>query len=320
MSAADRRITVGVAGLGQMGHAMSHRLLDSGFTVVVWNRTAAKAEDLMERGAQLAKSPCELAVLADVILVSLADDHAVSEVLFGEEGMAWAESVSEVVIFEMSTTSPSAIRSAQLRIGEGPLRIVDTSVLGSPFHARSGELRVFVGAENIPKDTEEVLSSIGGETTLMGFTGAAKIVKLLLNLTLGTQLAAMAEAAVLGEKLGLDRDLVFDALGRGGYTSPAMVFRCELMKKRRYTPAAFQLSLMSKDLLLACKEAHRAGVRMPMAASASKLLQHSVADGLGAQDAAAVLTHAEAANGLFTLKEGGASFGEGVSRSEVEGR
>src|SRR5262249_17797157 len=121
-----------------------------------------------------------------------------------------------------------------------------------------------------------------------GAAGSACALKLAFNLVLGSQVAALAEAAWLVEGAGLDRDAFLTAIAASGFASPVLAFRAELMRGRRYEPAAFRATLMEKDLRLALAEAAAHGISLPVTAQAAAQFAATVAAGGGDQDAAAV--------------------------------
>jgi len=130
-------------GLGAMGTPMATRLVDAGHDVTVWNRTAARADPLVERGARRAGSPAEAARGAEGAFTMLADAAAVEDVLFGPAGVAEAIEPGSTVV-EMSTIGPDAVRSIAARLPSG-VDMLDAPVLGSIREATEGALKVFVG-------------------------------------------------------------------------------------------------------------------------------------------------------------------------------
>jgi 3-hydroxyisobutyrate dehydrogenase len=136
-----RQQPASVIGLGAMGAAMSARLLDRGFKVWVWNRTAARCDALAAQGAVAASSPAEVAAAARTVLVSVADEQAVEDVLFGSAGAVAALRPGGVVI-ETSTTSTEFARTLGSRLQAAGHQLLEARLLGNAQHARQGELRV----------------------------------------------------------------------------------------------------------------------------------------------------------------------------------
>ncbi|WP_233157531.1 MULTISPECIES: NAD(P)-dependent oxidoreductase [Amycolatopsis] len=273
-------------GLGGMGSGMARALLASGLAVTAYNRSADRAAPLVEAGAALAPSAAEAVAGAQVVLLSLADENAVDQVLFGElDGRLNAGAV----VVDTSTVSPAFAREAAKRLAESGVRRVEACVIGNPEMAAAGRLRVFAaGAESDVDLVRPVLGAIGQEVRFVGGTGSASVLKLALNLMLGVQLLGLAEAVVFAEATGLDRDLLLDAFEGSGWRSPVLSFRAGFMRRREYRPAMFRAALMRKDLDLAHREALEHGADLPMSRCALDRFAAVLAAGRGDDDAAIV--------------------------------
>jgi len=284
---------VGVIGLGSMGTGMAARLLDRGYRVTAWNRTAARAQALATRGAVPAPSPASAAAHSEFVLISVADQDAVSEVVFGQDGVLGALRPGTVVI-DTSTVSPEFARSLTGRLTGAGHQALEARLLGNAQHALSGELRVMAGGE---QDTFErarpLLAALGKEVSYLGGSGTAATMKLVLNMLMGVEMQALAEAIVLGEEAGLSRQAVIQTIAASGFSSPVMRFKCGVMGRRAFSPADFRLSLMHKDLALVRAEAQRLKVLMPGAEAAYGVLTSAVRRGMGSLDCAAVVQFLE---------------------------
>ena len=289
---------IGFIGLGVMGGGMASRLADSGYDVAVYNRTRSKAEEVAKDGATVADSPADAAQGRDIVCLSLADQNIVRQMLFGENGAM--EALPEGgYILDMSTVPPDFARELAGLASDAGRRALDTCVLGNPMHARSGELRVMVGGDEGDFNTVlPVLEAIGKEVTYLGESGMGATMKLVLNMLMGVQMPALAEAVVFGEKAGLDRDKILEMIGKSGYSSPVMTFRCMLMGQRNFGLAAFKLGLMRKDMMLVLDEAQQLDVPMPVSESAYAALTAAKAQGLGDLDVAAILAFQERMTGM----------------------
>jgi 3-hydroxyisobutyrate dehydrogenase len=288
---------IGFLGLGSMGAGMAGRLLDAGFEVVVHNRTAAKAEALAERGAKVASSPAEAARSADVLLLSLATSDVVESQLFGPSGAL--SSGEDLLIADMSTVSPDAARALAARVSAEGHRILDACVLGNARHAESGELRFMIGGEaDDVAEVRPVLEPLAKEIAHLGDHGMGATAKVAMNLLMGVQMQALAEAVVFGERSGLPRDVLIRMIAASGYSSPVMKFKSGVMARRAFEPADFRLSLMRKDLVLALADAHRLGVPMPATQASYEVLTSAVNAGLGELDCAAILSEVERMAGV----------------------
>src|SRR3954454_14344796 len=234
-------------GLGNMGLGMACRLAEEGYELAVYNRTKAKGKDAQNLGARLADSPADAAREAEVVMLSLADQHVVDSLLFGEDGVMSTLAGGGLVV-DMSTVPPNYARELSERIAKDGYRALDACVFGAPMHARSGELRVMVGGPDADVEAiREILDTIGKEVTHLGGSGMGATMKLVLNMLMGIQMPALAEAVVFGERAGLDRDKILEIIAKSGYSSPVMTFRCPMIGERRLDNPMFKLGLMRKD-------------------------------------------------------------------------
>ncbi|MBO8188072.1 NAD(P)-binding domain-containing protein [Streptomyces spirodelae] len=276
-------------GLGNMGGGMAHRLLDAGCALTVHNRTAAKAAPLAEAGATVAASPAEAARGRSVVLLSLADEVAVEEVLFGQVAEVLAPGA---VVIDTSTVSPAYARACARRLARLGLRRVEACVVGNPFQAREGKLRVYTsGDEADIARVADILDTLGAQVVHLGAPGTAATLKLIFNLLLGAQVASLAEAVAYGVAAGLDRDRLLTSVAESGFSSVVLRFRAELMRKGSYEPAFFRSTLMEKDLRLALGDAAVAGVPLPVLESVRERFADVGAAGDGDKDASVLLEH-----------------------------
>src|SRR5437667_10742121 len=131
---------IGFIGLGSMGLGMACHLAEYGYEVAVYNRTRSKSEEVGRLGARVAESPRDVAANADVVMLSLADQHVVSTMLFGDNGV-FGSLRQGGIIADMSTVPPAFARELAEKASQAGYRALDTCVLGNPHHARNGELR-----------------------------------------------------------------------------------------------------------------------------------------------------------------------------------
>ncbi|MCI4143919.1 MULTISPECIES: NAD(P)-dependent oxidoreductase [Streptomyces] len=276
-------------GLGNMGGGMARRLLDTGHRLTVHNRTASKAAALVAAGARLADAPERAAAGHQLVLLSLADEKAVEEVLFGRVAPVLRPGT---VVVDTSTVSPGYAREAAERLAAQGLRRVEACVVGNPLQARKGELRVYVAGN--PADLYEarpVLEAIGSDVVHVGAPGTAASLKLILNLLLGAQVASLSEAVAFGTAAGLDREQLINVVSASGFSSMVMRFRADLMLKQSYEPAFFRSALMEKDIRLAVEAAAGAGTAMPVLDLVRERFAAVVAAGDGDKDASVLVEH-----------------------------
>ncbi|QGN49964.1 NAD-binding protein [Micromonospora sp. WMMC415] len=273
-------------GLGGMGAGMARCLRAAGYPLVVHNRTAAKAAPLAEAGARVAAASGEAVENARIVVLSLSDQNAVEQVLFGEM-LGYLRPGTLVV--DTSTLSPAYSAEASERLARVGVRRIEACVLGNPPMAQAGKLRIFTAGERSGvEEAHDVLATLGQEIRYVGPVGAASTLKLAFNLILGNQVAALAEAVAFVESSGLDRERFLAALTASGFSSPTLAFRAEMVRNRSYEPPQFRVNLMAKDLRLAVDEADARGVGLAVTACAADRFTEAVRAGDGDKDAAVV--------------------------------
>jgi 3-hydroxyisobutyrate dehydrogenase len=242
---------VAFIGLGRMGHGMAGRYVDAGFSVAVWNRSRAKAEDLIARGARWAASPADAAVGADAIVTMVADDKASRAVWLGKEGAA-ATAKTGTLAIECSTVSYGhALDLARELRGRG-LVYIDSPVTGLPDAAAGGKLTMLVGAEPADLDAARpYLAPLSTAIRHFGAVGSGTVYKLINNLMGAIQIAGLAEGLAIAEQAGLDMKLVLETLETGVAASPQVVRHSKRMVARDFGGASFAAALRYKDAVYA---------------------------------------------------------------------
>lgn len=230
-----------------MGHGMAGRYLDAGFTVSVWNRSKAKAEDLIARGARWATSPEDAAIDADAVVTMVADDNASREVWLTKDGAA-ANMKAGALAIECSTVSHQHALHMAGVLGARGLIYIDSPVTGLPDAAAAGKLTLLVGAD--PADLElarPYLVPLSTTIRHFGAVGSGTVYKLINNLMGAIQIAGIAEGLAIAEQAGLDMKLVLEAVETGVAASPQVIRHSKRMAERNFVGATFTAALRQKD-------------------------------------------------------------------------
>ena len=238
---------VAFIGLGRMGHGMAGRYLDTGFELAVFNRSKAKAEDLIARGARWASSPADAADGADAIVTMVADDEASRNVWLGRDGAASSAKAGALAI-ECSTVSYQHALDLARELRARGLVYIDCPVTGLPDAAASGKLTLLVGAE--PADLERARPFLVPLSTVIrhfGAAGSGTVYKLINNLMGAIQIAGIAEGLAIAEQAGLDMKLVLEAVETGVAASPQVIRHSRRMAARNFSGATFTAALRHKD-------------------------------------------------------------------------
>ncbi len=238
---------VAFIGLGRMGHGMAGRYLDAGFTVAVWNRSKAKAEDLIARGAHWATSPEDAAIDADAVVTMVADDEASRLVWLGKDGAATTMKSGTLAI-ECSTVSYThALDMAHELRGRG-LIYIDSPVTGLPDAAAAGKLTLLVGADAADLElARPYLAPLATTIRHFGAVGTGTVYKLINNLMGAIQIAGIAEGLAIAEQAGLDMKLVLESVETGVAASPQVIRHAKRMVARNFAGASFTSALRHKD-------------------------------------------------------------------------
>lgn len=238
---------VAFIGLGRMGHGMAGRYLDAGFDVAVWNRSKAKAEDLIARGARWSTSPEDAAIDADAVVTMVADDEASRAVWLTNDGAAATMKAGTLAI-ECSTVSYRHALDMAQKLRERGLVYIDSPVTGLPDAAASGKLTLLVGAD--PADLEiarPFLVPLSSTIRHFGAVGTGTVYKLINNLMGAIQIAGIAEGLAIAEQAGLDMKLVLEAVETGVAASPQVIRHSRRMAARNFAGATFTAALRQKD-------------------------------------------------------------------------
>jgi 3-hydroxyisobutyrate dehydrogenase len=238
---------VAFIGLGRMGHGMAGRYLEAGFTVSVWNRSKAKAEDLIAHGAKWATSPEDAAIDADAVVTMVADDDASRKVWLTKDGAAATMKAGTLAI-ECSTVSYGHALELARELRSRGLIYIDSPVTGLPDAAASGKLTLLVGAE--PADLERArpyLEPLSSTIRHFGPVGSGTVFKLINNLMGAIQIAGIAEGLAIAEQAGLDMRLVLEAIENGVAASPQVLRHSKRMVARNFSGATFTAALRHKD-------------------------------------------------------------------------
>jgi 3-hydroxyisobutyrate dehydrogenase len=278
---------VAFLGLGVMGTGMSARLIQAGFGVTVWNRSAERAEPLRQAGAAVASSPRDAVSNVDVVIGMVADDRASRAIWTGEQG-ALAGLLPGTIAIECSTLSPEWVVELAKMVEAKSAMFLDAPVTGSKPHAQSGEVLFLVGGDaGVVERARPVLTPMSRDIVHMGPTGSGARMKLVNNFVAAVQAVALAEALAFSEACGLDPDAAMAVLMNGAPGSPLVKTVGARMLARDYS-VNFLMRLMRKDVGYAIAEAHRCGVPLRTAATVAETFDAAIAEGHGESDFAAV--------------------------------
>jgi 3-hydroxyisobutyrate dehydrogenase-like beta-hydroxyacid dehydrogenase len=278
---------IGFIGLGIMGSRMAANLQKQGHSLVVFNRTRAKAEPLLGPCGTFSDSRAKLAEQVDVLFTMLAHPEAVEQAALGANGFLDHLKPNALWI-DCSSVNPSFSKKMATEAARRKVHFVDAPVTGSAPVAEERKLVFWVGAD--PADLERIrplLLCMGNKIVHVGGPGMGTSMKMVVNLLLGNAMAAFAEGIALGEGLGISRKVLFDSLLGMPAVAPFIAAKREKIESGNYEPE-FPLRWMQKDMHLASVSAYESGVAIPVTKVTKEIYRLAIRGGRGTEDFSAI--------------------------------
>jgi 3-hydroxyisobutyrate dehydrogenase-like beta-hydroxyacid dehydrogenase len=269
---------VGFIGLGLMGRRLALRLHTSGWNVRAWNRSPQPAAEISKEGIAVAPSIPDLATDSTVVLSSLANDEAVRSVYL-DKGGVFSAATPGTIILEMSTISPELSRRLHQEALTRGVKFLDVAISGSTPAVDAGTVTLLAGGdEETFEQCVTLFEFLAKQWFLIGPGSSGVQMKLVVNLLLGLDMQAIAEAVSLGEHLQIDRNVLLHVLSKTAVVAPAMAGKFRKIGTGDYSPE-FPLRLMSKDMDLVMDAARASGADLPAASVAQSVLASNVDSG-----------------------------------------
>ena len=287
---------IGFMGLGIMGAAMAARILKADYPLMVYNRTAAKAEPLAQLGAGIASSPRALAKTAEIIIAMVTGPEALYELLWGEEGAAAAFSPGQVFI-NMSSVSPSFTRELGKQLAPTGITFIDAPVSGTKKPAEEGTLVILAsGKKEKVEELEPLFLTMGKKVIFCGRPGQGSMMKMFINLLLGLAMEGFAEALNFGRLGGLELEAMLETVFSGAMNAPMFQVKAANFRDRNHPPA-FPLKHLTKDAKFVLDTAYELGAPVPGGQMLLHLYRAGVAQGWGDEDISAIIKVMELLSG-----------------------
>jgi 3-hydroxyisobutyrate dehydrogenase-like beta-hydroxyacid dehydrogenase len=276
----DKRI--GMIGLGLMGTALTERLLAHGWSMQVWNRTRDKAAPLLARGAEWSDNPL---AACDRIIISLYTGDVVEQTLSKmRDGLRAGQ-----IIIDTTTGDPAQSAARGARLAARGVSYLDAPISGSSEQTRRGEATVIVGGERAAFDACNDLWPVLGQNVFhVGPCGSAAKMKLVSNLVLGLNRAALAEGLVFAEAIGVTPSAALEVLMGSMAYSRTMDTKGRKMVDGDFAVQA-RLTQHLKDVRLILEAAAEAGQELPLSETHRQLLERAEAAGWAEMDNSAII-------------------------------
>lgn len=271
---------IGWIGTGVMGASMAGHLMDAGFSLTVYNRTKAKAETLLARGAAWADSPKAVAEASDVVFSIVGFPEDVREVMLGEQG-ALAGSKPGNVLVDMTTSQPSLAVEIYERAKARGVYSVDAPVSGGDVGARNATLSIMIGGDKEVVDAlQPCWQAMGRTIVYQGPAGSGQHTKMVNQTLIATNMIGVCEGLLYAYKAGLDLETVMKSVASGAAGSWSLSNLGTRIIDNNFDPGFF-VEHFIKDMGIALEEAKRMGLSLPGLALAHQLYIALKAQGHG---------------------------------------
>ncbi len=258
-------LKIGFIGMGIMGRPMARNLLRAGHQVTVYNRTRARAEELLADGAKVAATPRDCAQGNEIVITIVTDSPDVEAVVLGKDGAAETLPPGATLI-DMSTISPEVTRSIHARLKEREIGFLDAPVSGGDIGAQKGTLTIMVGGDQPVFDrVKAVFEPMGKRITFMGPSGSGQVTKACNQILCALNMLGVCEALSLAERSGLDLEKMHQVVTGGAANSWALENLGKRILQGDFNPG-FMVKLIQKDLGIVLDSAK--DLRLPLSGTA----------------------------------------------------
>jgi 3-hydroxyisobutyrate dehydrogenase/glyoxylate/succinic semialdehyde reductase len=283
-------MNVAFIGLGIMGSRMAAHLLEAGHTLIVYNRSQAKTDTLIKRGAIWAKSPSDAVTHADVVITMLAHPDAVSDLALGSDGFLAAMKAGSLWV-DSSTLHPNFSQHLATQAKAQNIHFLDAPVAGSKQQAEGAQLVFFVGGHAEDVATAKPFFEVMGRAVVhVGTHGMGTSLKMVVNHQLASSMAVFSEGIALGQALGISENVLLNTLVGGPVTPPYLASKREKLESHHYS-AEFPLKWIHKDLQMVQQAAQAVDAPVTLAERVRGMYASALEHNLGEADFSALYSH-----------------------------
>jgi 3-hydroxyisobutyrate dehydrogenase len=271
---------IGFIGLGVMGRSMARHLRNAGHPMVVYNRTKARAAEVLELGAEWRDSPADVAADAALVITMVGYPHDVEQVYFGRDGIL-ERARADALLIDMTTSTPSLARRISEAAREHGAHALDAPVSGGDIGAREARLTIMVGGAAAPFGRAlPVFEKIGRTIRLLGGPGAGQHTKMCNQIAIAAGMLGVCEALAYAEGAGIDRTLMIETISTGAAASWSLSNYGPRIIAGNYEPG-FYVKHFIKDMEIALTAAGEMGLDTPGLELALELYRRLAALGYG---------------------------------------
>ena len=283
-------VKIGIIGTGMLGEAVGLHLLNSGYSVSVYNRTKSKTKNLEEKGAHVAELPSVVAESSDLIITCVKDADAVKQVLFGQNGVVSGKH-DDMTVADMSTINPNAAKEISKKLHDEGIKSIEIPVMGGPNVAIDGKLVLMASGDKESFERfRKVFNTIANKRFLLGESGSAHSIKLAMNLQISLLALSLSEGIMLTKKAGFDPEIFLEILNSTYFSTGMSQNKAYKMIKDEYQPT-FTLKNMKKDLDTIVASAKDFDAKLPIAERANEIYKQALDAGFGEIDYTGILAY-----------------------------
>jgi len=283
-------VKIGIIGTGMLGEAVGLHLLNSGYSVSVYNRTKSKTKNLEEKGADVAELPSDVAESSDLIITCVKDADAVKQVLFGQGGVVSGKH-DDMTVADMSTINPNAAKEISKKLHDEGIKSIEIPVMGGPNVAIDGKLVLMASGDKESFERfSQVFNTIANKTFFLGESGSAHSIKLAMNLQISLLALSLSEGIMLTKKAGFDPEKFLEILNSTYFSTGMSQNKAFKMIKDEYQPT-FTLKNMKKDLDTIIASAKDFDAKLPIAERANEIYKQALDAGFGEIDYTGILAY-----------------------------
>ncbi len=286
---------IGLVGTGMLGNAVGLHLLESGFQLTAYNRTTEKTNELKKKGAQIVRTPKEVAKNSEVVITVVKDASAVKQVSFEKNGIIHGSHM-DLVVCDMSTINPLESKIISEKFFDNDIAMLDIPVMGGPNVAITGGLVMMAaGNKNAFDKCKGLFDTIANRVFFLGENGTAHGVKLAMNLQITMLALALSEGITLSRAVNVDPKIFLEILNSTYFKTGMSENKAYKMIQDKFD-ATFTLENLKKDINTILDTSKSLGLELPMTKKAKEIYEDAVKDGFGNLDYTGILAYLKKLN------------------------
>ena len=286
---------IGLVGTGMLGNAVGLHLLESDYQLTAYNRTIEKTNELKKKGAQIVRTPKEVAKNSEVVITVVKDASALKQVSFEKDGIIHGSHM-DLVVCDMSTINPIESKNISEKFFEDDIAMLDIPVMGGPNVAITGDLVMMAAGNKKTFDKcKELFDTIANKVFFLGENGTAHGVKLAMNLQITMLALALSEGITLSRAVNVDPKIFLEILNSTYFKTGMSENKAYKMIQDKFD-ATFTLENLKKDINTILDTSKSLGLELPMTKKAKEVYEDAAKDGFGNLDYTGILAYLKKLN------------------------